>query len=517
MLIWYDSFGDDLQNSPYSQSFNGKADTMRIILFAISLLLFDLALIAQNSETLKPLPHSENWMIKDTAKSDPLHNMYGDLLNDDPVYNPKYAWWKPATRVLAADVFNWVVARYINNADWARISTTTWKNNLKNGTEWDTDRFGINFIGHPHTGNFYYNIARSNGYSYWGSFPFALEGSLLWEYFGENTKPSRNDMINTPISGMFLGEVFYRISSNILDDRTRGRERVFREIFAAIINPPRALNRLTQGKMFRVTPKEVYQKEPLNITLYGGVHKVNKDNSFATGETNAVLGIQLDYGDPFETRKRKPFDLFKFRVDLGYGDDKNLLDNVNGYGILFGKNVKEGRLLAGIFQHFDYWRNNTFEVGTLGFGGGLIARIPVARHSNIYSTAHLAIVPLAGNNTQYGPDTSQYRHYNFGGGIQGKLEETFNLNNWASLGFNTFYYWIHTYSGLPGNSLVAILKPRITFTLYRNLSFGFEHHIYHNTRFLKDKDIPTIHVTRTEQKFFLQLYLEDPHRRGKYH
>ncbi|MEP6949270.1 MAG: DUF3943 domain-containing protein [Ginsengibacter sp.] len=99
--------------------------------------------------------------------------------------------------------------------------------------------------------------------------PFAIEGSLMWEYFGENTQLSKNDIINTPISGMFLGEVLYRISSNVLDDRARGVNRFWRELIAGILDPPRALNRLTQGKMFRVTNKEVYQKEPLNITLSG--------------------------------------------------------------------------------------------------------------------------------------------------------------------------------------------------------------------------------------------------------
>jgi hypothetical protein len=70
----------------------------------------------------------------------------------------------------------------------------------------------------------------------------------MWEYFGENTRPSKNDLINTPISGAFLGEILYRISSNILDDRKRGAERVWREFFAGLINPTRALNRFTQKK-----------------------------------------------------------------------------------------------------------------------------------------------------------------------------------------------------------------------------------------------------------------------------
>src|SRR5205085_4906626 len=137
----------------------------------------------------------------------------------------------------------------------------SWKHNLTTGWEWDNDRFGINFSGHPYTGSLYFNTARSNGYSYWTSLPFAAGGSVIWEYFGENTLPSYNDLINTTVNGAFLGEILYRMSSNILDDRTRGGERVFREIIAGIIDPMRGINRLLQGKTFRRTNKEVYQKE----------------------------------------------------------------------------------------------------------------------------------------------------------------------------------------------------------------------------------------------------------------
>jgi hypothetical protein len=226
------------------------------------------------------------------------------------------------------------------------------------------------------------------------------------------------------------------------------------------------------------------------------------------------LNLQLDYGDPFETRKRKPFDLFRLRLELGYGDDEHIIDHINGYGILAGKNFKENRLLGGLFQHYDYWRNNIFEVASIGFGGGLVSKIPVSKKSTIFSNIHLALVPLAGNNTQFGPDTSEFRHYNFGGGMQAKVEETINIGSWATLGFTGFYYWIHTYDGLPGNSLVGILKPSVTIRLFKNLRIGLEHHIYHNDRYLNE--VPTLHLTRTEQKLFLQLYLQDDHRRDKY-
>jgi hypothetical protein len=455
--------------------------------------------------------------IYDTTIDYRPKNKYGDLLNDDPEYNKKYPWYVPAIRVAGVNVFNWAIDKYLFHFEWANISAQTWKDNLKHGWEWDNDHFGTNFIGHPHSGNLYFNVARSNGYSFWGSIPYAIGGSLMWEYFGENTSPSRNDLINTPFSGIFLGEVVYRISSNILDDRARGASRVWREILAGIINPPRALNRLTQGKMFRVTSKEVYQKEPLNITFSGGIHKINTNNKFGTGLTNAVFNLQLDYGDPFEVRHRKPFDVFRFRTESSFGIRKKILGNVQGYGLLFGKNIvtsKNGTLIGG-FQYFDYWNNPVFELGALGFGAGLISELPVSKHSGLYSSLHLAAVPLAGNNTGYGPDSSKFRDYNFGGGMEAKIEETLHLSTIADIGFSGYYYWIHNYENLTGKSIIGILKPRLTLNFSRSFSVGLEHQIFYVTRYLQN--IPTLHLTRTEQKLFLQIFLEDRRRSGRYH
>ncbi|MGZ3925225.1 MAG: DUF3943 domain-containing protein, partial [Flavisolibacter sp.] len=448
-----------------------------------------------------------------------LDEKYGTLLNDDPIYNPKYPLWQPAVRVLIANAVLHGVDRYVFNYDWSRIGPSTWKYNIQKGWEWDNDRFGVNFVGHPYSGNNYFNIARAHGYNFWQSFPFAVGGSLMWEYFGENTRPSINDVINTPVGGAYLGEVLYRVSSSILDDRSRGAERVFRELAAIILDPSRGFSRLTQGKMFRVTPYEVYQKEPMNITLNPGVQKLNNlpnsDNKFASGGTNAIVDLQIDYGDPFEVRSRKPYDLFRSRLELGFGTNKYIISTINGYGLLTGRTLKENRLLGGLFQHFDYWHNNIFEVGALGFGYGLISKIPAGVHSNIYSNVLFGVVPLAGNNTRYGPDTSNYRFYNFGGGAEAKVEEMVNLRNWVSLGFSSFFYWIHTYNGVPGNSLVAIMQPTIAVKLIKNTSIGFEHQIYHNDRY--SKEFSTLHLTRTQQKLYLQFFFGNGKRRDDYH
>src|SRR5947209_252189 len=97
-------------------------------------------------------------------------------------------------------------------------------------------------------------------------------GAAMWKYFFENDRPSWVDLVNTSVDGMLGGEILYRLSSNLLDDRTTGAERFFREAVSAIMAPSRFTSRLFQGKLSSVTDQKVYQKEALNTTLYGGAH-----------------------------------------------------------------------------------------------------------------------------------------------------------------------------------------------------------------------------------------------------
>ncbi len=438
--------------------------------------------------------------------------LHGNLVNDDPVYNPKAPGWLVSARVLSSNVFNWALNRYYFKQDWTSSGPRDWKKNFQRSPEWDNDNFGINFLGHPHTGSFYFNVARSNGMGFWQSLPYTFQGSLVWEWLGENERPSYNDLVNTPLSGAFLGEVFYRIASSLYDDRQRGAVRIARESMAAIMNPTRAFNRLTSGKISRVVAREVYQKEPLRIAANGGVHIVNpgrdRFNNFDNRQTNFTMSMQIDYGDPFETRKRKPFDVFRFQVELSEGDDEKLIDNVMGFGLLHGKTIRK-RKLIGFFQHYDYWRyNEVFELSSMGFGAGMMHKIPMGKKTLFQTNLHAAIVPLAGNNNPFLPDSTEGKAYNFGGGLQSKLEGFFDFNQRLFLGVKTYHYLITNYTGEAGNSLVGIIKPSIVLKVIDRFHIGFEHHIYHNDRYRpggRDK----FHISRTEQKVFMQWRLRE--------
>lgn len=478
-------------------------------------------------EQLKDIKEKKAELHSDSVGNEPkksalidttVTNKYGDLLEDDTAYNKRYHFWVPASEVVGALALTVGLDHFLLNADYAKIGPATWKYNIQTGWEWDSDRFGVNFIGHPYSGTLSFNAGRSNGYNFYQSFGLAVGGSLLWEYFGENTRPSYNDIIYTPINGAFFGEILYRLSSNILDDRTRGTDRFFRELAAGLVDPMRGFNRLIQGKSFRHTNKEVYEKEPLNVSLYGGGRRVDENGNdvFGQGATSLIFNAQFDYGNPFELRIRKPYDFFKLRVDLNFGVGRKYLDNILEYGILYGKNYQLGKmaLLIGAFQYYDYWDNKKFELGTIGFGGGVISKWPLSKINILYTRIHIAIAPFGGNSIKVRSDTSQFRDYNFVGGLETKFETTLNFGKYATATLYYYFYVLNTYIGTKGTNNVHIIKPRITVRLYKQLSIGCEYLLYYDN--LYQANLPAIHSIQTEQKVFLLFFLEDAQRRGYY-
>lgn len=462
-----------------------------------------------------------------------VQNKYGDLLDDDPKYNKRYCILIPLVEGMGDNALLSLVDSKILKYDWAQVSLDSWHRNFDAGFPWsnkwvwDQTRFGNDFLGHPMFGSLYYNDARANGYNFWESAPFALIGSYEWKICGENIPPERNSLIATTVDGICLGEILYRISSNILDDRTTGANRLFREILATIVDPMRGFNRLLQGKTSRSTNKEVYSKEPLNITLYGGVNEISTHtNAIFNGKTTELVNLQLDYGNPFEVCNRTPFAFFKLKLETSFGAGRKFVDNVTGYGNLYAKNSQAGKLalLEGLFLYYDYWDNPTFELSTIGLGPSVFSKLALSQYNNLYTSAHVGIVPFAGTSTGPVSDTSQARDFNFGYGWEAKVGTSLALGNVATIGVSYEYFFVHCINdvgldepavGTLGNNNISILQPKITIRIYKDLSIGYEYYLYteiHNS----NEGFPRATYGLTEQKLFLQFYFEDPQRRGHY-
>jgi len=73
----------------------------------------------------------------------------------------------------------------------------------------DRDLWIVNYIGHPYTGSYFYNILRSQDVSAWHSALFCIGNSCLWEYGWEAgmEQPSIQDLIVTPLAGILFGEL----------------------------------------------------------------------------------------------------------------------------------------------------------------------------------------------------------------------------------------------------------------------------------------------------------------------
>ena len=84
-----------------------------------------------------------------------------------------------------------------------------WWENVKAGPVWDTDKWYINWIGHPYFGGVYYQGARKSGYNQWNSMVYsALMSTFYWEYGVEAFAevPSIQDLVITPLGGWIYGE-----------------------------------------------------------------------------------------------------------------------------------------------------------------------------------------------------------------------------------------------------------------------------------------------------------------------
>ena len=424
----------------------------------------------------------------------------------DSELNKQYPIWIPISEVIGLNAGIGAFNAYVTKASFAKINFKTIATNLELGAVWDHDHFITNYFAHPYHGNMYFNTARSNGYSFWESVPFSFGGSLMWEIFMENEPPSINDLINTTVSGYMLGEILYRSSSLILDENTTGFPRVSREFFAGLLNPMRALNRILTGKISRVTSKQAFEKEPIYLEVSAGPNRVLDGTTFFTGTLNTAINFRMVYGKPFRERKVKPFDFFRIQSQFNISEDTtdSPIGMVTAYGTLAGKNlnVKDQKIFAGIFQHYDFFDNSVYKVGGISFGVGLLSEFPMTvKNSSILTSVHLNIMPLGAANSIY--SSFGEKEYNFSSGMNMNFESVINFD-WGFLGVDYNLYWMHTVVGAPSNEYIGILRPRIEVGLFDHVNIGSEFLFYHREGYYDDFE--DVHLRNNEVKLYLSYW-----------
>jgi hypothetical protein len=277
----------------------------------------------------------------------------------------------------------WAFDEFVKNAPFTQVSPRSWYENIKKGFTWDDNHFSNNQIAHPYHGQLYFNAARTNGFNYWASVPFAIAGSFLWECCGETHRMAINDWVATSIGGTALGEMLYRVSSTVLDNTATGSERTWREIGALLLNPVRGVNRLTSGRWSGIGENPPDRRpDILSNRMNAGVRVIGEGESISENtSTNAFLEFDFRYGSPFEGEHKAPFDYFLMGLQLNFSE-KKLVGRFQVRGDLYTKDLKEKEKVKHVFtvaQNYDYFNNFAFEFGGQSVSASVLSRFDLSQ------------------------------------------------------------------------------------------------------------------------------------------
>jgi len=381
---------------------------------------------------------------------------------DIQFYAPKKGPQAVAT-VFGINMGVWIFDRFIQKGDFAYINGHTIKENFRHGFIWDNDRMGTNMFLHPYHGSLYYNAARSNGYNYWQSGLFSLAGSGMWELFMECEYPSTNDIIATPLGGMVLGEVFYRASDLLLDDRAYGSERFGREAIAFMVSPMRGLTRIIHGDAWRkrATSGRQFGLPPVSIEVSAGIRVLELQDAVFDQGIGFGSEIRIEYGDKFEADRGKPYDYFSIKTNLNVQASQPVLGELSIIGRIVGKELleKEKQTLSiGLYQHFDYYDSDTISdisfktpykfCTPASFGGGLFYRNETFKRGLMEGNFHLNGILLGASLSDY--YRVDERNYNLANGLSTKVGFSYSsFNQKIRLGLNSQTYYMFTWKGYP--------------------------------------------------------------------
>lgn len=340
---------------------------------------------------------------------------------------------RAAATIIGLNLGVWSFDRFVRKADFAYINSHTIRENLKHGFVWDNDGMGTNMFMHPYHGNLYFNAARSNGFNFWQSSLFAFGGSAMWELFMENEFPSTNDILATPIGGTALGEVSYRMSDLILDDRQTGSRRFGLEATAFLVSPMRGLTRLISGDARRKRPTSGKQFgiPDISMELSVGVRALELKDELLDRGFGLVTEFNMEYGDRYDADGTQPYDYFHVKGNLNFQKAQPILGQVNIVGRLAGTELvdnKRNYLSMGLYQHFDYYDSDTISdvsakipykfCTPASLGVGFYYKRKSAGKWSFSGFTHLNAVLLGGALSDYYKVSD--RNYNLGSGYSTK-------------------------------------------------------------------------------------------------
>ena len=377
---------------------------------------------------------------------------------------PSPHFWQAAGTIVATNGLLWFYNRHVQSRAWADVGTQSWWANLRGGFTWDDDAFGVNQVAHPYHGSLYFNAARGSGYDFWGSTPFVAAGSLSWEFFTENIRPSINDLINTTLGGIALGEAAFRISSLLTSTRagTAGRQ-----VSAFVVDPISRTQSLLSGndRSLRTAPSS-YTSIALGQRRGVGTAPAG----LTTGRP--FVGLAVQYGNAFDEQTTHPYDAFEFSLHLS-PNEHILLTHVAVSGLLARRYLarsSQSQLMLGLYQNYDYDDLPLTKASSQSMSGALLFRGDRGGRTQIDLGLHLELVPLAAVSSDY--DVVRRRDYDFGPGVGGRFTGALRHDGRELVRLDGRSVWVHSLYGTDANHLMTTGRVSATVPVIRMLSVG---------------------------------------------
>ncbi len=356
------------------------------------------------------------------------------------------SFWRAAAGVLVINSVPWVHNWYVQRWPWASIGLRAWRENLRMGFGCDNDSFLMNQLAHPYHGSLYLNSARASGYGFWGSLPYVAAGSASWELLLENVRPSINDLVNTTLGGMALGEVTYRLSSLLMSERGTRRSRFGRDLGAFAVSPiAHAQALLHEGYRPEGTTPELRQDDVGWIALG------------QRGQRPFMI-LAYQYGSPFSEQAAKPFDAFEFTMQVGPYPDA-VVRHVGISGLLARRDLhrsEASQLILGLYQHYDYDDVPNIKLGGQGVSGALLYQKRIGPRTHLRLGTHLEALLLGAMSSDQGHLLR--RDYDYGSGAGGRLSTSLRRDGRDLLRFDARFAWLHSLYGAKADHTAISLR-----------------------------------------------------------
>ena len=354
---------------------------------------------------------------------------------------PAPSFWKAAAGVATVNWITWAYNWYIERWPWANVGLKSWVVNLRQGLAWDNDSFRDNQFLHPYHGSLYHNSARAAGFGFWGSLPFVAAGSATWEFFGENIIASPNDLINTTLGGIALGEVTFRLSRMV----GGGHGSFGRQVGSFALSPMAA----AQGLLDPAS-----RRHPVSPLAPAGEAPVI---SLGRRFDHPFMELALRYGDPFADGALRPYDAFDFRL-LVSPDGGELIQHMEISGLL-ARSLSGSpgeRVAVGVYQHYDYENLANFKFGGHSVSAALMYQRALGGNTRLTLSTHAEAILLGGITADEG--LAWRRDYDLGPGAGARVGASLVRHGREWLRLDGRLAWIHSIHGSDGNHLASFLR-----------------------------------------------------------